>query len=377
MLNHPFLAAGRAVAIATPALGLTVLALSAPAAHAQFTVINLHQSGASHTMAFGGSGAYQVGNSEVGATRIASMWSGDAASHLQLPSPGFNNSAAFGAWGNRQVGYIGNGSTVYRAALWNGPANPVVDLHPGGSISAAFAVHGNQQVGAVSFGFVDRASIWHGTAESWLNVHPGSFASSSSLAGTSGDQQVGQVRLLDTGAFHASLWTGTADSWVDLNPDGAFESRANAVSGGQQVGMAYFPDGASGPSFHASTWNGTADSWVDLHPDLGPDGGNSEAYDVLDGMQVGMATVDFHSHASFWSGTADSWVDLHTFLPPEFLTSSARSISRDGAFIYIAGVGYNSLTEREEALLWTQQIPAPAAMTLLSLGGLLTARRRR
>lgn len=377
MSNHPFRAAVRAVGIAAPALTLSILALSAPTAHAQFTVINLQHAGALDTMAFGGSGAYQVGNSVVGATRIASIWSGDAASHLQLPSPGFTNSAAYGAWGDHQVGYIGAGSTVYRAALWNGPANPVIDLHPGGSMSAAFAVHGNQQVGTVLFGSSERASIWTGSAASWLNVHPAAFASSSSLAGTSGDQQVGQVRMLDTGATHASLWTGIADSWVDLNPDEVSESQCFGVSGGQQVGMVRVDGGGPGQDIHAALWSGTADSWVDLHPDLGPDGGSSEAYSVFEGLQVGMATVDFYSHASLWSGSADSWVDLHTLLPDEFLMSTARSIWSDGAFTYIAGSGYNTITEREEALLWAQPIPAPAALTLLSLGGLCATRRRR
>lgn len=376
MSNHPFRAAGLAVGVAARTTLLSILALSATSAHAQFTVVNLHHDGASATTAFGGSGSYQVGNSEVGATRIASIWSGSAASHLQLPSPGFNNSVAYGAWGDHQVGYIGNGSTVYRAALWNGPANPVVDLHPGGTYSTAFAVHGNQQVGAVTLGSSDRASIWTGSAASWQNVHPAAFASSSSLSGTSGDQQVGQARLL-SGGFVASLWTGTAESWVDLNPVEGLESQANGVSGGQQVGMVRVIDGAPGQDLHASLWSGTADSWVDLHPDLGPDNGGSEAYSVFDGQQVGMVAVGFWSHASLWSGSADSWVDLHLLLPDEFLSSTARSIWSDGAFTYIAGYGYNTTTNREEALLWSQPVPAPGAAALLSLGGLLAPRRRR
>lgn len=381
MTNHrPALARRTAGRTARPTssqvLCLSALALTASNASAQFTVVNLHPTGASESSAWGGSGGQQVGNSVVGATRIASIWSGDAASHQQLPSPGFTNSAAYGAWGDSQVGYIGNGSTVYRAALWNGPANPVIDLHAGGTYSVASAVHGNQQVGTVLSGSTERASIWTGSAASWQSVHPAAFASSSSLSGTSGDQQVGQVRLLDTGAIHASLWTGNAASWVDLNPDEASESVCNGVSGGQQVGFARV-DGGIGSDLHASLWSGTADSWIDLHPDLGPDNGSSEAYGVFGGQQVGMMSVGFFSHASLWSGSADSWVDLHTFLPAEFLTSTARSIWRDGGFTYIAGSGYNTLTNHEEALLWAQPVPAPAAMALLSMGGLLATRRRR
>jgi len=115
---------------------------------------------------------------------------------------------------------------------------------------------------------------------------------------------------------------------------------------------------------------------VHLHPD-----GVSEsiAFAGAGGQQVGQVRlIDTGSlHASLWTGTADSWVDLHAFLPAEFLTSTARSIWSDGSFIYIAGNGYSTLTNREEALLWSVPVPAPSAMALLSLGGLCAARRRR
>ena len=57
--------------------------------------------------------------------------------------------------------------------------------------------------------------------------------------------------------------------------------------------------------------------------------------------------------ASLWRGTAASWVDLHAFLPPEFSSSTASDISDDGMNLVIAGFGFNTVTNRTEALIWT------------------------
>lgn len=62
-----------------------------------------------------------------------------------------------------------------------------------------------------------------------------------------------------------------------------------------------------------------------------------------------------------WSGSAASWVDLHAFLPMEFVNSEARGISSDGVNIFVTGYGYNSITDRIEALLWTAPVPTPCS----------------
>ncbi|HVU64237.1 MAG TPA: hypothetical protein VHC70_09690, partial [Phycisphaerales bacterium] len=139
-----------------------------------------------------------------------------------------------------------------------------------------------------------------------------------------GGQQAG-YNLVGT-EYHASLWSGTATSWIDLNPAGSTESMANAAGGGQQAG-----------------------------------------YAILGGVH----------HAGLWSGTAASWVDLSPFLPAGFTDSYATGISNDGVNQYVSGYGFNSLAGRNEAIVWTQSIPAPGAAALLGLGGILVARRRR
>ena len=160
---------------------------------------------------------------------------------------------------------------------------------------------------------------------SWTvtNLHPAGATSSSAWA-ASGNQQAGRASV--DGVQHASLWSGTAASWVDLNPAGATESVAWAASGNQQAGRASV----------GGTWR-----------------------------------------ASLWSGTAESWVDLHSLLSEEFSYSQAYGISTDGINLYVVGHGWNTIMNREEALLWTQPIPTPGAAALLGLGALVASRRRR
>jgi hypothetical protein len=169
--------------------------------------------------------------------------------------------------------------------------------------------------------------------------------------GVSGDQQVGYAGV--GGIPHASLWIGTAASWVDLTPVSATgNSYAYGVERGQQVGSTTVM--AIHNVFHASLWSGTAASWVDLNP-AGPT--ESEAFGVSGGQQVGRTAVaggGGDDHASTWTGTAASWVDLHAFVPAGFARSVALSISNDPCVISIAGYGYNTITGREEALLWTR-----------------------
>lgn len=147
------------------------------------------------------------------------------------------------------------------------------------------------------------------------------------------------------------------------------DSIAWAASGAQQAGIA-----SIGGQSHAGLWSGTASSWVDLNP-VGSV--QSNIFAASDSLQAGYADLGGVFRAGVWSGTAASWVDLHALLPAGFSESYARGISTDGINTYVSGWGHNSLTGRDEALLWTRPVPAPGAACVLVLGSVLAARRRR
>ncbi len=340
----------------------------ATAAHAQWTVTNLHPTGLQRSDAGTVDGAQQAGYVQVGGfVNRASLWSGTAASWIDLNPANATESSVSGMSDGRQCGYADIGG-VRRAGLWSGTAASWFDLHPQGAThSGASAISGQQQTGVAIVGGVQRASLWTGTAASWVDLHPQSATWSFANA-VHGGQQGGNA--LVGGVRRASLWSGSAASWTDLNPLGSSDSSVTAMSEGQQVGWAFF-----GSSYRPGLWTGTASSWIDLTP-TGASGGF--AHGVSNGQQVGyVGGADGVQRASLWSGTAASWVDLSAFLPAGFTSSIASGISSDGVNTYIVGSGFNSISGRYEALLWSQPVPAPGAAMLIGFGGLIAARRRR
>jgi hypothetical protein len=156
-----------------------------------------------------------------------------------------------------------------------------------------------------------------------------------------------------------------------MHPVGVVQSIAGCVVGNQQVGYVQLRLGGDA---RASLWSGTASSWVNLNPA----GSTYSIANATDGhQQVGIATFAGLPRASLWSGSAESWVDLHAFLPSDFAYSEARAIVSDGAFRYVSGSGFNTITNRQEALLWVQPIPSPSGIALLGICTLSFARRRR
>jgi len=171
----------------------------------------------------------------------AMLWTGSADSAVDLNPAGFAESWAYGVGGGQQVGegliyyYTqkkgGSYVSQYHAVLWTGSAASAVDLHPAGFTSSlAWGVGSGQQVG---YGFIQyntnkkggssvvqcHALLWTGSAASVVDLHPAGFASSGALS-VAGGQQVGYGTCTD-GTQHALLWTGRAASAVDLNPPGS------------------------------------------------------------------------------------------------------------------------------------------------------------
>jgi hypothetical protein len=117
------------------------------------------------------------------------------------------------------------------AALWTGSAASHVNLHPSGAVrSEALNASGTHQVGLVVTSAGGNAVLWSGTAESWVNLNPAG-ATNGVAWDVLGNFQVGYVGL--NGAFRASIWEGTAESWVDLSqflPAGTLISEATGIS---------------------------------------------------------------------------------------------------------------------------------------------------
>lgn len=370
-------------ALGSSAIGLGMIAATATA---DWTVINLHptDAGATFSDIRGSGGAQQGGSVRFGTPDMnAALWIGSAASFVNLhPTLGVGASRALAVGDGQQGGWYSTGVAL-NPALWSGTADSFVNLTPlFGSAPAyeglVYGVGGGRQVGSVTQfqGGPSIASLWSGTAASWTSLNPdGAF--SSIAFGIHAGQQVGSTRSAFDAPDRAAMWNGDAASYMDLHPDMLIThgSSARATDGAQQVGWTRDTDTQR---TNAALWSGTSDSWVNLHPLFAQ---ISIASAVDAGYQVGFVQTDeiFDETrvAALWNGTADSFVDLHQFLSGDFLYSSAQGIVVSGDTIVISGTGFNSVTGREEALLWVRVIPAPGTAALLSLGGVMAARRRR
>jgi hypothetical protein len=182
------------------------------------------------------SGNQQVGEAAASSLHSARIWEGTAAT---IDLGGYS---ALGTDGVQQVGYWLTGSfpfTGTAALLWTGSAASLVELEPADAYtSAAYDVDAGQQVGWVKFGGLidpEHATLWSGSAASVVDLHPAG-ADHSEARGVSHGVQVGEAAVYTpedpfNAVSHASAWWGTAASWVDLHeflPAGMF-SRSGAT----------------------------------------------------------------------------------------------------------------------------------------------------
>ncbi len=337
---------------------VAVIATPARAVNYTVTILNPNVGGIILSRGYGISDTTQVGYSGLGSgVDGASLWSGTAASYVNLHPAGYSNSFANAVSGTSEVGdgQVGTYPITFlpinHALLWHGTAASVVDLHPSGfDSSVALDVSGSSQVGFGDFGFNPitlqysrHALLWNSTAASVVDLNPAG-ATTSDAEGISGSTQVGSA-VVPAGA-HAMLWHGTAASAVDLNPAGFISSIANDVSGAIEVGS-----GTIGTNnFHALLWTGSAASVVDLHA---AGFAQSAANGVSAAGEVGYGnlSVGGNPHALLWHGTAGSVVDLQSSLSaqyPTLVNSIATGISDNGSIIGFALGGNNNY-----AVLWT------------------------
>lgn len=314
------------------------------------------------------------GGRQVGAVgNNAALWNGNSSSLVSLHPvgvPDTRGSSANACNANQQVGGVEfqrpqDPISQNHAALWSGSAASWIDLNPLGSPqSYAFGVDAGQQAGWSGPPSTHHAGIWAGSAASWVDLNPSQSIASMAFD-TLGGRQVGwaSVGLSPT---YASLWSGTAESWINLNPAGETMSQAKGLDAVSQVGWV-------GDSYtRAALWYGSAASFVSLHP---AGATRSEARAVSNGYQVGYVLINGRQRACMWTGSADSWEDLSGTLGLGWGATYAYDVSVEGNTLSIVGYGNNS-TGNQQALLWTRTIPAPSGFTLAT-SVLLCARIRR
>lgn len=355
-------------------LRTTILLLSVALGAAQATAVTytaslLHPGGYSESYGFGASRATQSGIGYIGSTPHALMWSGTAASAIDLNPVGYSQSVAYGNFGTTVVGFAAPVGSFNHAVLWNGSAASVVDLNPAGfQSSIANAATTAKQVGAAygtTTNFNNHAFLWGGTAATAVDLNPSGFGTSNAT-GVSGNIQVGAGTLQSAAASHALMWSGTAASVVDLSPPGFTESRAAAIDGNTQVGSGSFQ--FAGPS-RALLWHGTAASAIDLNP-TGFD--FSAALGVSGPVQAGWGQrSDGIQRALAWTGSASSYVDLHASLSgllPNLLlfSSQAKGVSDNGSIVGDAQfINPNTNQSSSYAILWTP-VPEPGTAALFA-----------
>ncbi len=218
-----------------------------------------------YSYCMGNHNGQQVGFGErpvyISTTQHAMLWYGSAATVVDLHPIGYNYSKALGVHNGVQVGYASSlpypgintdtpgYHTTSHAMMWTGQAASFVDLHPlGYDASEALATNGPQQGGWVYTALGGQhAAMWSGTAASFVDLAPAGFVDSKVTALTD-TQQVGEG-WTGAGAFqagavrHALVWNGSGDTVVDLNqylPAGYTQAVATGVdAAGNVVGYAY------------------------------------------------------------------------------------------------------------------------------------------
>lgn len=313
---------------------------------AQWTVVDLHPPGAFKSDCYDVQDGQQFGTVAFVNEAHAAMWSGTAASVVDLhPAGPTEVSRAFSGAGLQQVGrsQMGNFSEAF---LWSGTAGSAVNLNPvGATYSEAVAIDGNQIGGNASIpGQSSGAGFWDLNTLIWTSLQPPGQFGGTTCFDVQGGHQVGAYN--SNGILHAVLWSGSGASWVDLDPNTATNNAAYGVWGNQQVGYREF----SGKK-HAALWTGSAASFVDLHP-----AGAlwSELQGVDSGVQVGNTSYSYGTFAGVWKGSATSFENLSYYLAPDYAGALAYGIWVDGASTYVVGTAGNAgATNR--ATMWVSE----------------------
>lgn len=169
------------------------------------------------------SGTQIVGTARAGsALPRAILWNNVAGTYVpvDLTPSGYIDGELTGVENGVQVGTVGDSNN--HAALWTGSAASYVNLSPAGSVNSyANWIGGGQIVGVATFSSSpyapENAILWTGpSANCYVNLNGPGLTNSAALAAGDG-MQVGYGNGPTTGGrTHAIVWSSSADSYVDL-----------------------------------------------------------------------------------------------------------------------------------------------------------------
>jgi len=347
-----------------------LVTLLPPTQNTVWTVTNLHPGGYTSSYATGISGERIVGTASAPHPTYGSLdhpivWPIDGSGFVDATPPTSVGGGAQRISGEIVVGwwwwpyqcYVGGQwYTCYsrQACLWRGLSLAHENLQVSGwEYSTAVATDGTSHGGSIttddgSGNSWSHAVRWSEPGGSYTDLHPPG-ASSSAVRGIDGSRQYGSIYTpYPAPVAHAAGWNGSWSSFVDLHPAGASSSGIADAQDGEQVGSATL-----GGQAHAGIWAGTAASFLDLHP---AGAAYSTAVATHTHIQAGTVTTAGSSHAVLWAGGPENLVDLHLSLGSEYNSSSATDLEvmEDGS-IHVVGLGYNTTTARNEALLWISE----------------------
>lgn len=183
--------------------------------HGSNVAIDLHPTGFINSAAFGTDGVHQVGDGTPDTPDLephALLWNGTNVA-TDLHPVGYTNSFAQAVSGNQQVGSAFHNTTsdsIGHAMLWTGSAASAIDLNPSKFLtSGALGTNGTLQVGygLPKSGNFPHALLWTGSAASAIDLGamlPPTYFSSWAYA-IVGDTIYGTA--YDNNTYHAITWT--------------------------------------------------------------------------------------------------------------------------------------------------------------------------
>ena len=262
------------------------------------------------------------------------------------------------------------------AAIWSGTAASFVDLHPVSDplSSVAHDLGGAIQTGSVTFtaSGPTHAALWSSQPLSYVDIHPS--GDNSIGYGTDGISIVGEVSTLG-GGLHSCRT-------LEVRPRCIHRSASSRRHELRRQRRRWRHSGRRSRHRLLDTCGPLDRHGGKLCRHESTGAGGSRLRGVDGGFQVGEAFVGPGASfkAGIWSGTPASFVNLHSFLTPfTFSSSDAWGVWSDGVNVYVAGSAFNDgfVTRRSGSLDHGNPRTNSLVLLCLAAAGIVALRFRR